>query len=223
MPNQVEGNVAQAQPVINVLARTNLGTIANTLEVFSGKQNVQNYFEKLEQRAALDDLSEEQLLKILKCRLDGEAYAYYQSEASLKLPETTYKVFKEKFIEKFRRQKFPGEAHFELLQCVQGKGEAVGQFVTKLKLAGQKALSDDLLGALPNQLDGIKKKNQDLILNQFKMGLSRHVMEKIGTMLMRETNLDIDKAMEIAQLEELTKTFLKLQFCLHINRQHESN
>lgn len=208
MPNPTLGEGIQPQPTINIATRINLGVIANTIATFTGRENVREYFKKLEQRAALDDLTDEQLLKIFKCRLEGDAYAFYQSEDSLSRQEITYNTFKEKFIEKFSRTQFPGAAHFELLQCIQSRTEDVGQFVTRLKLAGQKALSDDLAGALPNQLDGIRKKNQDLVLNQFKLGLSKHLMEKIGTLLMREPELTIDKGMELAQLEELNQSML---------------
>lgn len=213
MPDNENQNVpttSTANPTVLTVEypRAGLGTFANSLDTFTGKENVKEFFERIEQRAELDSISHSQLLKVVKCKLSGSAYRFFKSESVLSDPSTTYEIFKSSFIKHFTPLKVPGAAQFKLSQIYQRTGETVGQFVTRLKLAGQETLNEDLADASQEQKAGIVKKNTDVILSQFKMGLKRDLLKTIGIVLAMDSDLDIDKATKIAEQEELNQSIL---------------
>lgn len=58
-----------------------LGMITNTVDSFSGKERVEEYFEKIELRSKLDNWDKATTLTIVN-RLSGEAYRFLKSEPS---------------------------------------------------------------------------------------------------------------------------------------------
>ena len=195
--------------IVNVeVPRMGLGVFANSLESFSGKENVKEFFERVEQRAELDNISDNQLLKVIKCKLVGNAYQYFKSETSLNSPSTSYQQLKSALVDRFTPLRIPGAAQFKLTQIYQRANESVGQFVTRLKLTGQEALEEDLATASEAQQPGIVKKNADAVLAQFKLGLKREILRVIGILLMRESSLTIEQASTIAEQEELNQAVL---------------
>lgn len=196
-----------SQPT-TIQAHISLGMIANTVESFSGKEKIIEYFDKLEIRAKLDFWDEATTLNILKYRLTGEAYRYYKTDQST-FDTLDYTNFKNKLIKQFSPTTVPGQALIKLNKCYQRYDESVSQFATRIKLLGRDIYEEDRLYANQNELAGLLKKSQQLTLNQFKIGLKRDLIEKIGTILMREKNLDVEKAEEIAKFEELNQLQLK--------------
>lgn len=208
MPNQdlEQQGDAQAQPPL-VGQKVSWGMVANTVEPFSGKFDVKRYFEKVEQRAKLDDWSEKTTLNIIKFRLTGDAYNYFKTD--LTLDTVSYAEFKAKFIKRFSPVLIPGQALGNLTKCYQRHDESVNQFVTRVKLLGVAILEEDLATAEEIEKPGLTKKVEQLVLNQFKTGLNRALLRNVGTVLMREENLTIDKAEEFARQEELNEIMLK--------------
>lgn len=62
-PNGEVNNAALPPPFIPQIP---LGMVANTVDAFSGKENPKLYFDKLEQRAVLDNWTEDTTLKLFK-------------------------------------------------------------------------------------------------------------------------------------------------------------
>ncbi|KAG5873050.1 hypothetical protein JTB14_010533 [Gonioctena quinquepunctata] len=177
------------------------GMIASTLDNFSGKEVIR-YFEKLEQRASLDSWTEEQTLKLLKFKLIGEAYSFFKSDHSLNL--LSFVEIKARFIEKFLPIKLPGENQLNLSRCFQRHDEDVSSYCIRLRNLGSKLLKEDLESAQIDEVAGLKKKNKDILLNQFKIGLRKDLLRETGILLLKEEQLDLDKAEKLVKLQETT-------------------
>lgn len=206
------------KPIVKVeMPKPSLASILNSIENFTGKENVKHFFERVEQRASLDNIGDEDLIKIVRCRLTGDAFSYYKSESNLSTNEITYKQFKQKFITKFSKLKIPGQAQLILSRCIQGRNETISQFLTRLKLIGQEVLEEDLIDASQAEREGIIKKHNNILLTQFRMGIKREISKIIGVLLMRESDLTLDKAAEIASQEELNQMMTEntINYCSH--------
>lgn len=195
-----------SSPQITLPMMYPLGIIAATIDSFSGK-DVARYLEKLEQRASLDGWSEDQTVKLLKCKLVGDAYNFFKSDPTL--DTLSYVDFKNRLIQKFLPLKLPGENQLILSRCYQRYDENVSEYCTRLRALGAKLLEEDIEGAEANEIAGLKKKNKEIVLNQFKIGLRKDLMKEVGILLLREPNLDLDKAEQIVKLQETTLLMLQ--------------
>uniref|UniRef100_V5GVE6 Retrotransposon gag domain-containing protein n=1 Tax=Anoplophora glabripennis TaxID=217634 RepID=V5GVE6_ANOGL len=164
-----------------------------TVDNVTGK-DISRYFDRLEQRAELDGWTELETLRIFKYKCIGDAYDFLSSDSTLR--ELGYRDLKAKFLEHFATTLLPGEYQLSLNKCYQRHDESVTGFCTQLRLIGTKLLKEDLKNATQEEKAGIRKKNQELILNQFKMGLRRDILKEVGLMLLREDNLTLEKAEE---------------------------
>lgn len=183
-----------------------LGMIAGTVDTFSGKGSAKEYYKKLKERAALDDWSDTVLLKIIRYRLTGDALKYYESEPEL-ANLTTDDLIK-KLVEKFTATKIPGEALLKLSKCFQRHDESVSEYTVRLKSLGKEILDEDYQGAAEPMKVGLKQKNKDLILNQFRIGLKRSLLQQLAPVLMSTESLDMEKAEKLARQYELCDTML---------------
>ncbi|KAG5860169.1 hypothetical protein JTB14_014412 [Gonioctena quinquepunctata] len=121
-----------------------------------------------------------------------------------RLDSLSYYDLKNKFLKKFTPSKLPGESQWNLSRCFQRLDEEVSSFCTRLRIIGAKLLREDLSGATPEEEAGIRKKNKELLLNQFKIGLRKDLMKETGVLLLREENLDLEKAENLVKLQETT-------------------
>lgn len=185
-----------------------LGVLASSFDSFNGK-DPKRYFDKVELRAKLDNLSESNTLNLVKLKLTGDAYEFFNSDPSLDM--LGYTEFKNKILARFVKIEPPGSYHLELMKIFQRHDEGIAEFTTRLRVTGVKALKEDLKTASPLEIPGLKKKNDDLILNQFKVGLRRELLKEVGVMLLREPGLTLEKAEEIVKLQETTGKMLGLR------------
>ena len=112
--------------------------IANTVQSFSGKEKTEEYFEKIEQRAELDNWDIPTTLKIIKYRLTGEAYKFYKCEKTvLDAADISYNDFKKRFIEKFSPSHIPGEGLIKLGKIFRRHDESNCSICYKIKSARQ--------------------------------------------------------------------------------------
>lgn len=183
-----------------------LGMIATTLDNFTGR-DVTWYLEKLEQRAKLDGWSEGDTLKLLKFKCAGEAQSFLKANPDL--DSLDYAGLREKLIDKFSPTRLPGENQLKLSRCYQRHDEDVSSFCTRLKTLGTRVLQEDLQGATKEEEAGLKKKNQDLLINQFKVGLRKDLLRDMGVILLREKELTLDRAEELIKLQETTTRMLQ--------------
>lgn len=120
------------------------------------------------------------------------------------MDQLNYFELTEKLLRKFTPKRLPGDSLLQLSSSYQRHDENIADFVTRLRLLAAKALEDDLEGALVREVPGIKKKNKDIQLNQFKMGLRKDLMRETGVLLqLKEPNLDLEKAEELVTLQEM--------------------
>lgn len=178
-----------------------LSHLASSFEAFSGN-NVARYFERVELRAKIDNLGEAETLKLIKYNLKGEAYDWYKSLPTL--DQLSYREFKTKALQRFQVATTPGQALVNLGRCYQRSDEDVASFCTRLRTLGLKVLQEDLQNAQRNEEPGLRKKNDDLVMNQFKIGLRKEIMKDIGVMLVREEGLDLEKAEQLVKIHEMT-------------------
>ncbi|KAG5874910.1 hypothetical protein JTB14_028480 [Gonioctena quinquepunctata] len=155
----------------------------------------------------LDGWTEDETVKLLKFKLIGEAYSYLKSDTGLDSP--SYYDLKNKFLKKFTPSKLPGESQWNLSRCFQRLDEEVSSFRTRLRIIGAKLLREDLSGATLEEEAGIRKKNKELLLNQFKIGLRKDLMKTTGVLLLREENLDLEKAENLVKLQETTLSMMQ--------------
>lgn len=187
--------------ISRIPAMYSLGMIAATLEDFNGR-NVSRYLEKLEQRARLDKWTEAETLQLLKFKCVGDAYDFFRADTSL--DGLSFRDLKARLISKFAVTRLPGESQLNLSRCYQRHDENVSSFCIRLRILGAHVLEEDLRTATPEEQAGIKRKNQDLILNQFKIGLRKEIMREVGVLLLKEVELTLDKAEELVKLQETT-------------------
>lgn len=185
---------------LRVPAVYTLGMVAATLDNFSGR-DVVRYLEKLEQRAKLDNWTEVETLNLLKFKCVGAAYEFLKSDTSL--DELDYRALKAKLIGNFAPTVLPGENQLNLSRCYQRHDETVSSYCTRLRNLGARVLAEDVRNATVEEVPGLKKKSQHLILNQFKMSLKKEIIREVGVILLREENLTLDKAEELVKLYEV--------------------
>lgn len=180
-------------------AMPTMGMLASSIESCSGT-NIVEYFDKLEQRAKLDGWDETITLKLFKFKLIGEAISYFRSRPEL--DTLTYAELKKEFCRKFARIILPGEALLKLSQVRQRQGENVASFSIRIRSAGISVLNEDLRTATSGEEAGLRRKVNDLMLNQFKLGLKKDYLRNIGALLLQESNLTLERAEEIVRLQE---------------------
>ncbi|KAG5900347.1 hypothetical protein JTB14_033798 [Gonioctena quinquepunctata] len=90
----------------------------------------------------------------------------------------------------------------EILHEVEELQRLDEEVCTRLRIIGAKLLREDLSGATPEEEAGITKKNKELLLNQFKIGLRKDLMKETGVLLLREENLDLEEAENLVKLQE---------------------
>lgn len=202
IPGEAEGSILTTPMMVTPIS---LGMLAGTVESFSGRENVKLYFERLEQRAILDNWNETQMLHIVRYRLSGEAYKFYKAETNLQSNQVTYVELREKLIKKFTPRKLPGEALGKLMRAFQKHDESVSSYVTSIKSIANEIIEEDKAKVTAAELPGVIIKINELALSQFKVGMKRELSQMVGTLLMRETDLTLDKAEEIASFEELNQ------------------
>ncbi|KAG5888441.1 hypothetical protein JTB14_008392 [Gonioctena quinquepunctata] len=81
-------------------------------------------------------------------------------------------------------------------------------YISRLRIIGAKLLREDLSGATPEEEAGIRKKNKELLLNQFKIELRKDLMKE-GVLLLREENLDLEKAENLVKFQETTLLMMR--------------
>lgn len=200
---QVGANVPVAQPPQIPNMGMSIGMIAMTVDSFSGRESVSEYFEKIELRARLDNWDMKTTVDIVKFRLSGEAYKFLKTDPTLEAANISYDDFKKAFIKRFSPIRIPGEALIKLSRCYQRHDESVANFVTRLKGLGTEIFKEDSENATPAELPGLKRKSEQLVLHQFKSGIKKEYLRNMGTLLMRTENLTIDMAENFARQEEL--------------------
>lgn len=179
-----------------------LGTLAMTLDSYNGKSNPKDYFYKAEQRAQLDNWSNDVLLKLIKFRLTGDADKYLRSNPTVN--NLDYTNFKSNIIKEFTIPKAPGQTLLKLSKCFQDHNETVQSFITRLKTIGVELYNEDMEAASVIEKPGLEKKNHELILNQFKTGLRKDLQKNLSALFMRTSNLDLSMAENFARQQELS-------------------
>ncbi|KAG5880378.1 hypothetical protein JTB14_027285 [Gonioctena quinquepunctata] len=81
--------------------------------------------------------------------------------------------------------------------------EDVSSYCIRLRNLGSKLLKEDLESA-QDEVAGLRKKNKDILLNQFKIGLRKDLLRETGILLLKEEQLDLDKAEKLVKLQETT-------------------
>lgn len=154
--------------------------IATTLENFSGKV-AGRYLERLEQRAKLGRWTEEKTLRLLKFKCIGDRYSFLKSDSAL--VNLVYVELKKRILAKFTPLRLPGKNQINLTHCYQRHDEDVSSFCTRLKTLGARVLQEE--EASPDEERGLRKKNQALLINQFKMGMRKDFLKDLGVMLFK--------------------------------------
>lgn len=83
----------------------------------------------------------------------------------------TYSNLKAHFIQQFTRIKLPEVYQLTLSSRFQLCDEDVFSYCTKLRILRARLLKEYLVNAQNEEVAGLKKKNKDMVMNQFKMSL----------------------------------------------------
>lgn len=194
------GDLANAVVAQGGVSAYSWGLIAQTVPQISGR-DIEEAFDEFEKRAVLDSWNEVDTLRLIKYRLCDAALEYYRSETGW--AGLSYADFKKRFVQRFKPFEIPGDLQAQLLNAYQRANESVAEFSTRLKNLGDRLLKSDLASAALDENKGIKKKVTDMILTQFRTGLKRDILQKIGVLLLQEENLTLAKAEKLASLQEM--------------------
>ncbi|KAG5885599.1 hypothetical protein JTB14_024780 [Gonioctena quinquepunctata] len=75
-------------------------------------------------------------------------------------------------------------------------------------ISGAKLLKEDLDCAQLDDIHGLKNKNKDLLLIQFKIRLRKDLLKETGILLLREEQLDLEKTKNLVKLQETTTSMI---------------
>ncbi|KAG5863597.1 hypothetical protein JTB14_014309 [Gonioctena quinquepunctata] len=89
--------------------------------------------------------------------------------------------------------------------------ETRSSFCTWLRIIGAKLLREDLSGATPEEEAGMRKKDKELLLNQFKIMLRKDLIKETGVFLLTDDNLDLEKAENLVRLQETTLLMMQVR------------
>jgi hypothetical protein len=185
--------------------RYSLGMLAQTFEDCTGK-NIKLYLTKFEQRCDLEGITWEEAAKIIRFKCTGAAHEFLNSDPAF--DNLTYSDIRKLLVDKFGKIYLPGERAINLAKCYMRNEETVSDFVTRLKTLGQNVLLEDLRNCQLEEQAGIRRKNEDLILSQFKIGLRKDLMKEVGILLLREENLTLSRAEELVRTTEINRRML---------------
>lgn len=199
---------AAVPPVLPVVGNPYpLGLLASSVTAFTGRENVNRYFDALTLRAQLDLWDEQTTLRIFVYRLSGEALKFYKSNTDH--ATLNYAGLRDAFITRFKKQVIAGSTLTRLLRSFQKIDESVAEFATRVRSLGASLFDEDLATAQVDQIPGLKLKTETLVLNQFTTGLRASWLKDLTPAFLRADNLNIDRAVQMAQQHEYTLELFK--------------
>ncbi|KAK4885165.1 hypothetical protein RN001_001436 [Aquatica leii] len=109
---------------------------------------------------------------------------------------------------KFSPARIPGQALLRLSKCYQRHDESIANYVIRLKSLGNEILAEDLQNAVQENIPGLKQKCEELVLNQFRIGIKKELMKQLTPLLMRTENLNLETAEKFAKQFELSELMI---------------
>ena len=166
---------------------------------FEGQSSIEEFLSIIEETAVLVNWSEEQRLSVARVKLRGQAKQLLEAEPTLK-DTKKWKDLKQALQNQFTRHFVSGSAMKQFIECKQRIGESCRQFLTRLKILGNRTLK---LTRVPDQI--IKTKLEQDITSQFCLGLCLPIKQRVLT----ANPTSLENALEIAEREEIIESFLR--------------
>jgi len=168
---------------------------------FEGHSSIEEFLSIIEETAVLANWSEEQRLSVARLKLRGQAKQLLEAEPTLKNTKQ-WKDLKEALQNQFTKHFVSGSAMKQFIECKQRMGESCRQFLTRLKILGNRTLK---LTRIPGTDQIIKTKLEQDITSQFVLGLCLPIKQRV----LSANPTGLEDALEIAEREETIESFLK--------------
>jgi len=184
-------------PTSTGLSSTSTGSIViglDSLPVYDGTTPIDEFLTVVEGTGALANWNDGQLIAITLLKLRNKAKQFIDSEPALK-NTTRWNVLKESLINQFKRQYVKGSAMKNFVECRQRSNESCRQYLTKLKLLGNRTITFTQDQAHD---DAIRKKLEEDVTTQFILGLQMPIKQRV----LSGDPQSLDEALKIAEREE---------------------
>lgn len=166
----------------------------DSVPVYDGTSRIDDFLSLIEQTAILANWTEQQMTAIAKIKLRQKAKQFLDSETELQLTHD-WKTFKDKLKTQFTKTSIKGTAMKNFVECKQRSGESCREYLTRLKLLGNKTM---LLTGNPQVNNTLKDKLEKDITVQFTLGLLMPLKQRV----LSGNPQDLKEALEIAEREE---------------------
>jgi len=170
------------------------------IPIYEGHDSIEEFICILEETAILANWTEQQKLSVARLKLRGKAKLILDAEPTLK-STTKWKDLKDALYNQFTKQLVTGTAIKQFIECKQRVGESCRQFLTRLKVLGNKTIK---VKGEPFYDQAISTKLEQDITSQFMMGLSMPIKQRV----LSGNPSSLDQALELAEREETIENFL---------------
>ena len=166
----------------------------DSIPTYDGVSNIDEFLMFIEETSTLASWTEKQIVSIARLKLRYQAKQFIDAEADLK-NTTNWTTLKDRLKKQFTKQFVKGAAMKNFMECRQRTGESCRQFLTRLKLLGNRTI---VLTGDPAKDDPIKEKLEQDITTQFTLGLLMPVKQRV----LSGDPKSLDDAVKAAEREE---------------------
>lgn len=181
-------------PAIPNIAPGNLVIGIDSLPTYDGTTGINEFLSVIEETSVLANWTSQQMVAIARLKLRHRAKQFIDSEPAL-LTTQSWTTLKESLKKQFTRQHVKGSAMKNFMECRQKSGESCRQFLTRLKLLGNRTIT---LTGDPANDDPIQRKLEQDITTQFILGLMMPIKQRV----LSGNPQTLDEALSVAEREE---------------------
>ena len=153
----------------------NLAIGLDSLPTYDGTTPVEDFITVVEGTSTLANWSENQMVAIALLKLRSQAKQFIDSEPTLR-DTKSWVTLKDSLRSQFKKQYVQGLAIKNFIECRQRAGESCRQFLTRLKLLGNRTitLTEDILHDAH-----VKRKLEEDVTTQFLLGLVMPIKQRV--------------------------------------------
>jgi len=173
---------------------TNVVIGLDSLPTYDGTTGIEEFLSVVEETGVLARWTDQQLVSIARLKLRNRAKQFIDSEPALRTTND-WNHLKTHLKKQFTRQYVKGAAMKNFIECRQRSGESCRQYLTRLKLLGNRTIT--ITGNSAND-DPIRSKLEQDITTQFTLGLLMPIKQRV----LSGNPQTLDEALKIAEREE---------------------
>ena len=171
------------------------------IPIYNGEGSIIEYLTIVEETALLANWTEVQKVAITRLKLRGQAKQFIESETTLQTTPS-WDALSRALKKQFQKPEINGEAKRRYMDCRQHVGESCRQFLTRLKVFGNRTITLTGEKAVDQVL---QNRYEEEMITLFVMGLQMPLKAKV----LSGAPTNLNKALEIAEREEAIESLLK--------------